>query len=179
MKNKTFSNILIIISAAVTFVSFIYPQILEYGMNDMYIQNKDYVGIAVQFLMYQFLHGGILHLLSNGLFLYIFGNQVESMIGTRRYVIFFILSTLFIGICILLFTSGNTIGISGFAMAILGYYAMVLKKINHPEYRGAIFLLAINIGIGFTGNISLVGHLFGAIFGLLFFYGSRLYFKKI
>lgn len=80
------------------------------------------------------------------------------------------MNTLFVGISLIFFANGNTIGISGFAMAILSYVFLELRSTNNPEYRSAGVFLFINIAIGFTGNISLVGHLSGAIFGMLFFY---------
>ncbi|MEB3816855.1 MAG: rhomboid family intramembrane serine protease [Desulfurococcales archaeon] len=39
-----------------------------------------------------FLHGGILHLLGNMLYLYIFGDNIENVMGSKRYVVFYILS---------------------------------------------------------------------------------------
>lgn len=55
-------------------------------------------------------------------------------------------------------------------MAVLAYVFLELKSRNNPEYRSAGVFLAINIAIGLTGNISLVGHLSGAIFGMVFYY---------
>ena len=68
-----------------------------------------------------------------------------------------------------LFSSGVTIGISTYCMAILAYYAMMLKSASSPEFKNALLFLFLNIIIGFTGNISLTGHLGGAVAGLLFF----------
>lgn len=170
MQDKSFSNILIFLSFAVTGASFLMGDILAYGMNSFFLVQGLYIQVIVQFLLYQFLHGGILHLLSNSFFLYLFGNQVEALIGKNRFIVFFLLNTLFVGISLLLFARGNTIGISGFAMAVLAYVFLELRSRNNPEYRSAGIFLLINIAIGFTGNISLVGHLSGAIFGMVFYY---------
>ena len=174
MQNKkTFSNTLIIICAVITVISMVYPPIIGYWMNNMYIQNKDYIWVLVQFLLYQFLHWWLLHLVSNALFIYIFWTQIESFIWKKKYIIFFLLNTIFVWISLLLFSPWNTIWISWFAMAILWYYFMILKRINHPEYKSALLLLIINIWIWFIGNISLIWHLFWAIFGIIFFYWDR------
>lgn len=170
MQDKSFSNILIVLSFAITGVSFFMGNILAYGMNSFFLVQGLYIQVIVQFLLYQFLHGGILHLLSNSFFLYLFGNQVEGLIGRGRFMLFFAFNTLFVGISLLLFANGNTIGISGFAMAVLAYIFLELRSRNNPEYRSAGIFLLINIAIGFTGNISLVGHLSGAIFGMIFYY---------
>jgi membrane associated rhomboid family serine protease len=55
-------------------------------------------------------------------------------------------------------------------MTVLAYIFMELRTKKHPEYTAAGVFLIINIAIGFTGNISLVGHLSGAIFGVIFYY---------
>ena len=38
-----------------------------------------------------FLHGGWMHLLGNGLFLWIFGNNVEDSMGRFRFIVFYLL----------------------------------------------------------------------------------------
>jgi membrane associated rhomboid family serine protease len=38
-----------------------------------------------------FLHGGIIHLLSNMLYLYIFGDNIEGLMGHGRYLLFYVL----------------------------------------------------------------------------------------
>lgn len=170
MSIKSFSNTLIILSFAITGVALFSDSILAYGMNSFFLAQGLYIQVVIQFLLYQFLHGGVLHLLFNSFFLYLFGNQVEGLIGRSRFILFFLLSTIFVGVSLLLFANGNTIGISGFAMAILSYIFLELRSRNNPEYRSAGVFLFINIAIGFTGNISLVGHLSGAVFGMVFYY---------
>lgn len=39
-----------------------------------------------------FLHGGLIHLLGNMLYLYIFGDNIENAMGRTRYLLFYILS---------------------------------------------------------------------------------------
>ncbi len=144
--------------------------ILAYGMNTFFLAQGFFIEMSVQFFLYQFLHGGILHLFFNSFFLYLFGNQVENLLGRSKFILFFLLNTVFVGVSLLFFARGNTIGISGFAMAILAYIFLELRSRNNPEYRSAGVFLLINIVIGFSGNISLVGHLSGAIFGMVFYY---------
>jgi hypothetical protein len=70
--------------------------------------------------------------------------------------LFFLLNAVFVGISLLVLSNGNTIGISGFAMAVLSYVFIDLYTKNNPEYTSAGVFLLINIAIGFTGNISLI-----------------------
>ena len=177
MSNKSFSNILIILCCILTGVSFFIGHIVSYGMHTFFLVQWMYGSVVVQFMLYQFLHGGVFHLLSNTFFLYMFGNQVETMLGRNRFMLFFVLSSLFVGISLLIFSQSNTIGISGFAMAVLAYVFLDLYAKKNPEYRSAGIFLLINMAIGFTGNISLTGHVSGAIFGMLFFFFNA-YFRR-
>ncbi|MDD4151300.1 MAG: rhomboid family intramembrane serine protease [Candidatus Gracilibacteria bacterium] len=168
-KKISFSNLLIIISAIFTLFSFIYPNILVLGMNNYFLNNGNYTAFLVQIFTYSFLHGSIFHLLSNSIFLYIFGNPIEEIIGKRKFIIFFVLATIFNAGALTIFSSGNTIGISGFAMAILTYYTLILKSKNNPEYKGGLVAIILNILIGFDASISFIGHRAGAIFGYIFY----------
>src|SRR6266545_3886172 len=51
----------------------------------------DYVKIPLlSVLTAMFLHGGLLHLLGNMLFLFVFGNNVEDRLGRVRYLLFYL-----------------------------------------------------------------------------------------
>ncbi|MBI4128497.1 MAG: rhomboid family intramembrane serine protease [Parcubacteria group bacterium] len=84
-----------------------------------------------------FLHGSILHLLSNMWFLWIFGDNIEYHLGSVRYLIFYILSGI---VGTLFYVVGNAdstiplIGASGAISGILGAYLVL-----HP--RGSIHSL--------------------------------------
>lgn len=68
------------------------------------------------------LHGGILHLLGNMLFLWIFGNAVCAKIGNLRYLPIYLSLGLISGITHLVFTGGNALGASGAINGIAGMY---------------------------------------------------------
>src|SRR4051812_31940381 len=51
-----------------------------------------------QFFTYQFLHGDILHILGNMLFLYIFGNNVNDKLGNWGYLPFYLAGGVFAGV---------------------------------------------------------------------------------
>jgi hypothetical protein len=63
---------------------------------------------------------------------------------------------------------------SGFAMAIIAYYTLQLKSINHPDYKWGITALTINVFIWFVPGISLIWHLFWAIAWWIYFWIIRL-----
>ena len=81
-----------------------------------------------------------------------------------RYTWFFVSSTLFVAITLIVFAPQSlTIGISGFAMALLSYLWIDLYTTRHPMMTQTLIMLIINIVIGIAPGISLVGHLSGAL----------------
>ncbi len=170
MNKISFSNLLIIISAIFTAFSFIYPNILILWMNSYFLNTWNYPVFLVQIWTYSFLHWGLLHLFSNSIFLYIFWNPVEAIIWRKKFITFFISTTIFNALALSVFSSGNTIGISWFALAVLTYYTLILKSMNNEEYKWWIVAIVINILIWFSSWISFVWHLAWAIFWLIFFY---------
>lgn len=70
------------------------------------------------------------------------------MIGKTKYILFFIFIAFFNGFLLLAFSTGNTIGISGFCMALLSYYTLELYFQNNIEYKGGFTAIIANLAIG-------------------------------
>lgn len=170
MNKLSFSNLLIIISAIFTAISFVYPNILILWMNSYFLNTWNYAVFLVQMRTYSFLHGWLLHLFSNSIFLYIFWNPVEMIIWKKKFILFFITATIFNAFALSIFSSWNTIGISWFALAVLTYYTLILKSRNNPEYKWWILAIVINILIWLDSWVSFVWHRAWAIFWIIFFY---------
>lgn len=160
----TISNSLIIISIIFTLVSFQNNEILSFWMDNYFLGRNEYFKFIIQICFYSFIHGNIMHLVFNSLFLYIFWNQVEQMIWNKLYILFFIFTTLFNTIFILIFSSWTTIWISGFWMALLSFYTFNLYNKKDSEYKWWITAIIINILLWFSSTISLTWHLFWALF---------------
>lgn len=78
-----------------------------------------------------FLHGGLLHFLSNMLFLWIFGDNVEADLGHIGYLIFYLLGGIIaalVQLVLLLEDNAVLVGASGAIAAVLGYYAVRFPK---------------------------------------------------
>ena len=78
-----------------------------------------------------FLHGGILHLLGNMLFLWIFGTNVEDAMSRLRYVAFYLLGGLTaVGLQIAMDPGSTvpTVGASGAIAAVLGGYILLYPR---------------------------------------------------
>lgn len=176
---RSFSHLLIVISTCITLGSFLYPDILVYGMNTIFLRIQEYGSFAIQIVLYQFLHWGILHLALNSYFLYTAWPMVEIRMSPSMYRLFFVSNTLFCAVALLLFSSWNTIGISGFAMALLAYLFMDLRSVWHPIAWQLGIMLIINIGIGFTSGISLTGHAAGALFGYIWWMVTKKWLQQL
>jgi membrane associated rhomboid family serine protease len=165
---------IIVASFVATAYSLFDPSVLRFAMDPAAVKAAPIsADTVVRFVIFQFLHGGIVHLLSNTLFLWYFGTGVERAMGERRFFAFFVFSTLLVGIAIVAFANGPTIGVSGFALAVLTYAALRMKDAGNPEYRGALLFIAINVGFGLVGNVSLVGHAAGAVAGGLWWLAEK------
>lgn len=78
-----------------------------------------------------FLHGGFSHFIGNMWFLYIFGDNVESILGHLKYFIFYLSSGLFAALLQYLITPHSSIpmiGASGAIAGILGAYLISFPK---------------------------------------------------
>lgn len=87
----------------------------------------------VTILTSMFLHGGILHIAGNMLFLWVFGNNVEDSMGRPRFLAFYLLAGIVAAYAQALLDPGATvpaIGASGAVAGVLGGYALL-----HPDAR--------------------------------------------
>lgn len=144
---------------------------------------------------YMFLHGGWIHIFFNLLGLWMFAGEVESYLGEKRFIGFYILSGLGAGLFIALMNyyvfitfgyGGVTIGASGALYAILIAYAMLWPdrevllyflfpvKIKYLLLAYGIFefFSTLSTAAGKGGNISHIGHIGGLVAG---FFLMRIY----
>jgi membrane associated rhomboid family serine protease len=78
-----------------------------------------------------FLHGGWLHLISNMLALYIFGDNIEDRVGHTRYLLFYLICGVAAGLTHVFFNSNSavpTIGASGAISGVLGAYFVLFPN---------------------------------------------------
>ena len=84
-------------------------------------------------LSYQFLHGDVLHLLSNMLFLWVFGDNVEDAMGHVKFLAFFLLCGIAGGLAHALMLPTSRLPLIGASGAVAGVIAAYL--ILHPRVR--------------------------------------------
>ena len=144
-----------------------------------------------------FMHGGWLHLLSNMLYLWIFGDNVEDRMGHAKFLIFYLLCGIVATYAQVLVTPGSNIpnlGASGAIAGVLGAYLIMFPggRVNVMMGRGIIPMPAL-IVIGFwallqifssfgassqgdTGGVAYMAHVGGFVAGLvlaMLFGGAR------
>ena len=89
-----------------------------------------------------FMHGSIVHLGGNMLFLWIFGNNVEDRMGRVRFVVFYVLAGLAALAAQTLFSTGSevpTIGASGAVAGVLGGYLLLYPRAKVLTFVFIIF----------------------------------------
>ncbi len=95
------------------------------------INPKNLVPVPLTIFTAMFMHGGWLHLLSNMLYLWIFGDNIEDILGHVKYLIFYIVcgiaATLVHGF-INIDSQIPTIGASGAIAGILGAYMFLFPR---------------------------------------------------
>jgi membrane associated rhomboid family serine protease len=93
-----------------------------------------------------FLHGGLLHILGNMLFLGIFGPTVEDTIGRVRYAVFYLLgglAALAAQVLVHPDATAPTLGASGAIAAVLGGYIVLYPRARVLALVFIIFLVTI------------------------------------
>lgn len=78
-----------------------------------------------------FMHGGLLHLVSNMIFLLVFGDNIEDRLGKVRYVLFYLGGAAVAGLLHGLFEVASPVpmvGASGAVSAVLGAYIVMFPR---------------------------------------------------
>ena len=82
-----------------------------------------------------FLHGGWMHLGGNMLYLWIFGDNLEKVMGAVRFVMFYLACGLAASLAHIVFGPGSSVpavGASGAISGVLGGYIVALPPQPHP-----------------------------------------------
>ena len=139
-----------------------------------------------------FLHGGILHLLGNMLFLWIFGATVEDAMRRPRFLCFYLLGGLAAAALQIGFQPGSTaptVGASGAIAAVLGGYILLYPRARVVTLVLIVFFFTlielpawVMLGVWFAeqalfaaaslgspqggGGVAYFAHIGGFVFGL-------------
>ncbi len=144
-----------------------------------------------------FLHGGLMHLLGNMVFLWIFGNNVEDAMGHVRFLVFYVLCGVAAALAHVASNPGSNlpmVGASGAISGVLGSYFLLYpharivtlvflgffaQTINVPAFffLGFWFLLqslsgAASLGAR-GGGVAWFAHIGGFVAGMVLLLGFK------
>jgi rhomboid family protein len=126
-----------------------------------------------QVVTYGFMHGGLTHLLLNMFALYMFGGEIERVVGQRRYLTYYIVCVLSAAIAQLLVTAVlaappyPTVGASGGVFGLLLAFAMyfpnrrvllIIPPIPMPAWLFVTLFGILELYFGVTGTQAGVAH---------------------
>jgi len=140
----------------------------------------------------QFLHGGLIHIAGNMLFLWIFGNNVEDRFGRLRFLVFYLVGGIIAALAQVAVDPASdipTIGASGAIAATLGAYLVLYPRARVTTAIFLVFfyqlidipavivllvwfglqlldgLMSIGITTSASGGVAFFAHIGGFIFG--------------
>jgi len=134
-----------------------------------------------QVVTYSFLHGNEIHILVNMLGLFMFGSEVERVLGQQRYLIYYFVSVLTAALAQLVMSALSpgppypTVGASGGVFGLLLAYGMffprrivmlIFPPIPMPAWLFVIVYAALELYLGVTGTQAGVAH-FAHLGGML------------
>ena len=136
-----------------------------------------------QIFSYQFMHGGFSHIFWNMLMLWMFGNEIENILGSKKFLFFYLLSGVGAAVFQLFLAPmlsshlAFTIGASGAVYGVMIAFALFFPDRQIYVYFllpvRAKYLIAFLVIIEFMaiGNMDVVAHLAhigGALTGFIF-----------
>jgi membrane associated rhomboid family serine protease len=140
-----------------------------------------------------FMHGGLLHIAGNMLFLWVFGNNIEDSMGKLRFVAFYLLAGLiavYAQAALETSSTAPTIGASGAVAGVLGGYALLFPAARVITLIFIIFFVTlieipalillsiwfvlqfipalgeVAVDVGGSGGVAYFAHVGGFLFGL-------------
>jgi len=142
--------------------------------------------VYFNFLSSMFMHGGIMHIFGNMLFLWVFGDNLENMLGHIRFAAFYIVCGIAAALAQIVMDSGSIIPMLGASGAISGVLGGYLLLFPTRRVRALIFsfltevpaFVALGLWIGFqivqgyfspagTGGVAYAAHIGGFVAGLV------------
>ena len=140
----------------------------------------------------QFLHGGIMHIAFNMLFLWTFGNNIEDRLGHLKFLIFYLVCGVLAALTHWFFDMGSTIptvGASGAIAGVMGAYILrypkakivtllplgiIFTTIRIPAYFFLGFWFVqqaissvLSLGVSSEGGVAYWAHAGGFVFGAI------------
>lgn len=183
---------LLIINVAVFFVQMLASNLMVGGRPLGYLLNiwfalnplgEGYNFQIWQLITYQFMHGGFAHIFFNMFILWMFGMEIENILGSKKFLYYYLICGISAGLAQLFIAPlfsipAITIGASGAIFGVMIAFGMFfpdryiflyfLIPIKAKYLIGFLFVLEI-FWIGDAGsNVAHLAHLGGAVAGFIF-----------
>lgn len=169
----TVTRVLIGINVVVFLVQLVAPAVTQrlFLIGLALLPSGEAVGVAVgevyRLVTVAFLHGSIFHLLLNMVALFLFGPQLEAVLGRWRFSALYLVSALGGSVASYLTSAPNqsSVGASGAVFGLLGALLVISRKLRY-DARAVLVLLGINLVLGFViPRIDWRAHLGGLVAG--------------
>jgi len=157
------------------------------GSDDSQVGYPD-KSVWASILVSMFLHGSVVHLAGNLLFLWIFGNNIEDHLGRLRFIVFYVVGGIVATLTYVALNPDSTIGMVGASGAIadvmgayfvwfpdapvrtwISFLLFVVVRIRAKWVLGFWFVLQFfttpNSGVAWAAHVG--GFVFGVLVGLL------------
>ncbi|MHB9026399.1 MAG: rhomboid family intramembrane serine protease [Armatimonadota bacterium] len=92
-----------------------------------------------------FMHGGLLHLAGNMLYLWIFGNNIEDIMGSGRFLLFYLLCGVIATVAHIAVDPGSGTPVLGASGAIAGVLGAYLVRFPRAQVDTCVFAFVVFI----------------------------------
>src|ERR1051326_8516171 len=114
-----------------------------------------------------FVHGGWMHVLSNMWFLWIFGDNIEDILGHAKYLVFYLLCGIAAGMTQTVFNVGSRLPMVGASGAIAGVMGAYLVKFPRSRIVTLVFVFFFITTIDVPATLMLLYWFFIQIIGTI------------
>jgi membrane associated rhomboid family serine protease len=131
---------------AVNLLIFLFEASLDPYTLNAFISQFGLVPVQFHFsaiLTSMFIHGGWLHVLGNMWFLWIFGNNIEDILGHEKFLIFYLLCGIAAAVTQTFFNVDSRVPMVGASGAIAGVMGAYMVKFPHSRIKTLVFMLFI------------------------------------
>lgn len=170
-----------------TGVDLVGPQVLQVGAETARINHFETpLPVYFNFLSSMFMHGSIMHIVGNMMFLWVFGDNLENLLGHIRFVAFYIFCGIAAALAQIVMDTDSIIpmlGASGAISGVLGGYLLLFPQrrvralifnflTEVPAFVALGLWIIYQIVIGYltpsgTGGVAYAAHIGGFIAGLV------------
>ena len=146
---------------------------INFGMipivvRDLYPQPVAWLPDYANLVTYAFLHADWMHLLTNMLFLWVFGDNIEDALGHWKYLFFYLACAVMAALAHLLFNldgNGPLIGASGAVAGVMGAYILLFPHVRVFVLARIIWLIPLPLPAFWMLGFWILTQLFFALMG--------------